>query len=40
MAFSQDISDKTAEMEDNAQNFASLAEELAKKMARKKWWEL
>ncbi|CAM6091418.1 unnamed protein product [Calypogeia fissa] len=36
----QDIGDKTAEMEDNAQNFASMAEELAKKMAQRKWWEL
>ncbi|KAL3699419.1 hypothetical protein R1sor_017441 [Riccia sorocarpa] len=36
----QGIEDKTSELEDNAANFASLAEELAKKMAARKWWEL
>ncbi|KAL2609298.1 hypothetical protein R1flu_027871 [Riccia fluitans] len=36
----QGIEDKTSELEDNASNFASMAEELAKKMAARKWWEL
>ncbi|BBN19258.1 protein MpTOMOSYN11 [Marchantia polymorpha subsp. ruderalis] len=36
----QGIENRTSELEDNAENFASMAEELAKRMAAKKWWEL
>lgn len=36
----QAVQDKTQELEDGAANFASLAQELAKKMEGKKWWEL
>ncbi|KQK14486.1 uncharacterized protein LOC100837017 isoform X4 [Brachypodium distachyon] len=34
------ISQRTAELQDNAENFASLAQELAKTMEQKKWWKL
>ncbi|XP_048550439.1 uncharacterized protein LOC125530093 isoform X1 [Triticum urartu] len=34
------ISQRTAELQDGAENFASLAQELAKTMENKKWWKL
>jgi syntaxin-binding protein 5 len=34
------ISQRTAELESGAENFASLAQELAKSMENKKWWKL
>ncbi|XP_062186584.1 uncharacterized protein LOC133890151 isoform X2 [Phragmites australis] len=34
------ISQQTAELQNGAENFASLAQELAKKMENKKWWKL
>ncbi|XP_024529246.1 syntaxin-binding protein 5-like [Selaginella moellendorffii] len=36
----QAVNDKTQELESEAESFASLAEELAKKMKARKWWEL
>ncbi|EFJ28483.1 hypothetical protein SELMODRAFT_411303 [Selaginella moellendorffii] len=36
----QAVNDKTQELESQAESFASLAEELAKKMKARKWWEL
>ncbi|CAM0907463.1 unnamed protein product [Alopecurus aequalis] len=34
------ISQRTQELQDGAENFASLAQELAKNMENKKWWKL
>jgi len=34
------ISQQTAELQNGAENFASLAQELAKTMENKKWWKL
>jgi len=34
------ISQQTAELQSGAENFASLAQELAKTMENKKWWKL
>jgi syntaxin-binding protein 5 len=31
---------RTQELQDGAENFASLAQELAKNMENKKWWKL
>ncbi|KAJ7232303.1 hypothetical protein O6H91_Y455200 [Diphasiastrum complanatum] len=36
----QAINKRTEEMQEGAENFASLAEELAKKMQSRKWWEI
>lgn len=36
---SQSLNDKTEEMTLGAENFASLAEQLAKKYEKRKWWE-
>ncbi|XP_024533493.1 uncharacterized protein LOC9636559 isoform X2 [Selaginella moellendorffii] len=36
----QNINRRTEEMQDSAENFASMAEELAKKMESRKWWEI
>jgi syntaxin-binding protein 5 len=38
--FYQRISQQTAELQNGAENFASLAQELAKTMENKKWWKL
>ncbi|KAG0570226.1 hypothetical protein KC19_6G145700 [Ceratodon purpureus] len=35
----QSLNDKTEEMQAGAENFASMAEQLAKKYERRKWWE-
>lgn len=35
----QSLNDKTAEMQDGAENFAAMAEQLAKKYEKRKWWE-
>ncbi|XP_020875912.1 uncharacterized protein LOC9307240 [Arabidopsis lyrata subsp. lyrata] len=34
------ISQRTAELQDNAENFASMAHELAKQMEKRKWWNI
>ncbi|WOL16289.1 hypothetical protein Cni_G25076 [Canna indica] len=34
------ISQRTAELQDNAENFASMAHELVKTMENKKWWKI
>lgn len=36
----QGLDRKTAEMQEGAANFASMASELEKKMAGKKWWQI
>lgn len=36
----QRISQRTAELQDNAENFASMAHELAKQMEKRKWWNI
>jgi syntaxin-binding protein 5 len=35
----QSINQRTEEMQAGAEDFASMAEQLAKKMERRKWWE-
>jgi syntaxin-binding protein 5 len=35
----QSLNDKTEEMAEGAENFASIAEQLARKYERRKWWE-
>ncbi|KAF2539196.1 hypothetical protein F2Q68_00023287 [Brassica cretica] len=34
------ISQRTAELQDGAENFASMAHELAKQMEKRKWWNI
>jgi len=36
----QRISQRTAELQSGAENFASLANELVKTMERRKWWQI
>jgi syntaxin-binding protein 5 len=36
----QGLDRKTAEMQEGAANFASMASELEKKMAGRKWWQI
>jgi hypothetical protein len=36
----QRLSERTAELQSGAENFASMANELAKQMEKRKWWNI
>lgn len=36
----QMLSDRTEELQHGAEDFASMAKELAKKMENRKWWQI
>lgn len=40
LSFNQLLNERTEELQNGAQDFASMATELAKRMENRKWWQL